>query len=451
VTPLSVHYNIGLVFLSVLIAVGASYAALSLSDRVRAAVTQGFRHMWTVAGAFSMGIGIWSMHYLGMLALDLPVPVYYHLPTLLLSLFLAIAAAKVALAVVSHENLKTRRLVIGGLLMGSGIGGMHYVGMAAMRSKAMEHYNPWIVALSVVIAVGFSCLALWIAFASRKTSTHGIRVRLAASIIMGLAISSMHYVAMTGVRFTSDTMPFSMSNTVEVGELGTSVIAVMTILTLLVALGSSVFDKWRFNQLSKVNADLIVAQSALLEVQLQLTEANAQLSELSVTDGLTGLFNRRHFDAALETEVKRASRNASPISLLMIDVDLFKTLNDGYGHQRGDDCLREVARALNGLPRRGYDVLARYGGEEFVLLLPDASYEATIAIAESIRLAVLASNIENLGSTIAKVVTVSIGICCQQSRFAYDAGDLIHRADKALYEAKRLGRNRVCVAAALVS
>jgi diguanylate cyclase (GGDEF)-like protein len=451
VVPLQAHYNIGLVFLSVLISVGASYAALSLSERVRAAVTQGCRHMWTIAGAISMGIGVWAMHYLGMLALDMPVPVYYHLPTLLLSLFLAIAAAKVAFAVVSQENTNPRRIIIGGSLMGCGIGGMHYVGMAAMRSKAMEHYNPWIAALSVVIAVGFSCLALWIAFASRKTSTQGIKVRLAASIAMGLAISSMHYVAMAGVHFTYDAMPFSLSDTVEVGELGTSVIAVMTILTLLVALGSSVFDKWRFNQLSKVNADLISAQSALLQVQQQLTEANAQLSELSVTDGLTGLFNRRHFDAALETEVRRAFRNKTPISLLMIDLDLFKALNDGYGHQRGDDCLREVAQALNSLPRRGYDVMARYGGEEFVLLLPDASYEATIAIAESIRLAVLALNIENLSSTFTKVVTVSIGVCCQGTRFGYDAGDLVHRADKALYEAKRLGRNRVCVAAALVS
>jgi diguanylate cyclase (GGDEF)-like protein len=169
------------------------------------------------------------------------------------------------------------------------------------------------------------------------------------------------------------------------------------------------------------------------------------LSELSVRDGLTGLYNRRHFDAALVTEMRRAARNHKPISLLMIDVDCFKALNDGYGHQRGDDCLREIARVFSELPRRGYDVLARYGGEEFVLLLPDADSYAAQAVAESTRAAVEALKIENHGSTVGDIVTISVGVCCAYPQLdqAADAGRIVREADAALYSAKNLGKNRV--------
>jgi len=443
---LPIHYTVGLVIVSVLLSIGASFAALSLSDRVRAAATAGPRRFWLASGSVAMGTGIWSMHYLGMLALTLPVPIFYFWPTVLLSLLLAIAASSVALSVVSRERLATRRLLGGGLMMGVGIGAMHYTGMAAMRSSAMEHYNPWIVALSVVTAAGFSWLALWIVFASRRSEQNQTRMRIAASVVMGLGIAAMHYIAMVGVHFTLSTMPFSMSGTVKVDRLGESVIAVVTGLILLVALGTATLDKWRFQNLQKAHKELMQAQNALLVSQEKLREANAMLNELSVRDGLTGLYNRRHFDAALDTELRRAARNLRPISLLMIDVDNFKALNDSYGHQRGDDCLREIARVLTEQPRRGYDVVARYGGEEFVVLLPDADAYAARAAAESIRLAVHALNIENHGSTVANVVTVSIGVCCDNPHLYDGSGRFVGEADEALYAAKRLGKNRVEVA-----
>jgi len=386
------------------------------------------------------------MHYLGMLSLTLPVPIFYFWPTVLFSMLLAIAASSVALSVVSRERLTARRLLLGGLLMGAGIGAMHYTGMAAMRSSAMEHYNPWIVTLSIIAAAGFSWLALWIAFASRRSEQNEIRMRIAASVVMGLGIAAMHYIAMVGVRFTSSTMPFSMWGTIKVDGLGESVIAVVTGLILVVALGTATLDKWRYRELQKAHQELMQAQAALLATQEELREANAMLNELSVRDGLTGLYNRRHFDASLDTELRRAARNLRPISLLMIDVDCFKALNDGYGHQRGDDCLREVARVLEEIPQRGYDVVARYGGEEFVLLLPDADSYAARVVAESIRQAVYALKIENHGSTVANVVTVSIGVCCDNPHFYDDSGRFVREADAALYAAKRLGRNRVEVA-----
>jgi diguanylate cyclase (GGDEF)-like protein len=446
---LAIHYTASLVIISVLLSIGASFAALSLSDRVRAATSVAPRRFWLTSGSVAMGVGIWSMHYLGMLALTLPVPIYYFWPAVLLSLLLAIAASSVALSVVSRETLTTRRLLGGGLMMGVGIGSMHYTGMAAMRSSAMEHYNLWIVALSVITAAGFSWLALWIAFVSRRSEQNEIRMRMVAGVVMGLGIAAMHYIAMVGVRFTLSPMQFSMSRTVRVDRLGESVIAVVAGLILMAALGTATLDKWRFQDLQKAHEELMQAQAALLASQQELRKVNAMLNELSVRDGLTGLYNRRHFDAALDTELRRAARNLRPISLLMIDVDCFKALNDGYGHQRGDDCLREVARVLAEHPRRGYDVAARYGGEEFVMLLPDADSYAAQAAAESIRHRVHALKIENHGSTVGNVVTVSIGVCCD-SPHLYDGSErFVRQADAALYAAKRLGRNRVEVATKL--
>jgi diguanylate cyclase (GGDEF)-like protein len=445
--PLETHFTSSLVIVSVLISIGASYAALSLSDRVRVAITARHRRFWLTSGSVAMGVGIWSMHYLGMLALKLPVPVFYFWPTVLLSLLLAIAASSVALNLVSRERIAVRQLLIGGLLMGAGIGAMHYTGMAAMRSSAMEQYNPWIVALSVVAAAGFSWLALWIAFASRSSEQSGTKMRIAASVVMGLGIAAMHYIAMVGVRFTMSSMSFSMRGTIEVDILGEWVIIVVTALILLAALATATLDKWRFRDLQKAHTELMEAQQALLETQEELRQVNAMLNELSVRDGLTGLYNRRHFDAALETELRRAARNLKPISLLMIDLDHFKALNDGYGHQRGDDCLREVAAVLESQPRRGYDVVARYGGEEFVLLLPDADAEVARAAAESIRQAVLALQIENHGSLLGDVVTLSIGVSCRNPQPGDQSDGFVREADMALYEAKRLGRNRVEMAA----
>src|SRR6202789_3114464 len=206
---LAIHYIVGLVIVSVLLSIGASFAALSLSDRVRAPTAVGPRRFWLTSGSVTRGVGIWSMHYLGMLALALPVPIYYFWPTVLLSLVLAIAASSVALSVVSGERLAVRRLLGGGLMMGAGIGAMHYTGMVAMRSAAMEHYNPWIVTLSIITAAGFSWLALWIAFASRRSEQNETGMRMAGSVVMGLGIAAMHYIAMIGVRFILSSMPFS--------------------------------------------------------------------------------------------------------------------------------------------------------------------------------------------------------------------------------------------------
>src|ERR1700732_4657005 len=188
-------YNYALVALSVLIAMFASYAALDLAGRVTAAVGW-TRAVWLLGGAGAMGTGIWSMHYIGMLAFILPVRVAYHWPTVLLSLFAAILASVIALYVVSQQKMGAFRAFAGSVLMGGGISSMHYIGMAAMRLSAMCHFSSFLVVLSVVFAVLISLAALWMTFHFRDEQA-GIGWRkVAGAVVMGAAIPVMHYIGM---------------------------------------------------------------------------------------------------------------------------------------------------------------------------------------------------------------------------------------------------------------
>ncbi len=156
-------YSYELVALSILIAIAASYAALDLAGRVTSARGRA-RLLWLNGGALAMGLGIWSMHYIGMLALQLPVPVSYNWPTVALSLLAAVHASGVALYVVSRSKMGIFRASVGSIFMGSGIAGMHYIGMAAMRMPANCRYSPALVALSTIVAVVISFIALWLTF-----------------------------------------------------------------------------------------------------------------------------------------------------------------------------------------------------------------------------------------------------------------------------------------------
>lgn len=173
-----------------------------------------------------------------------------------------------------------------------------------------------------------------------------------------------------------------------------------------------------------------------------LEAANRQLTELSVTDALTGLTNRRGFDAALDAEWRRARRQGQPLALLMIDVDHFKSYNDQLGHPAGDACLQAVAQALRGCAQRSGDLAARYGGEEFVIIASNHP-EAARDLADKVRRAVEAMDLPHPGG-VAGRVTVSVGVASLwPGRDPATAADLLQRADAALFRAKAGGRNRV--------
>jgi PAS domain S-box-containing protein len=235
-------YNYALVALSVFIAVFASYAALDLASRVTAA--GGWtRALWVLGGAGAMGTGIWSMHYIGMLAFSLPIPVAYHWPTVLLSLFAAIFASIIALYVVSREKMSAFQAVAGSVLMGAGIASMHYIGMAAMRLPATCQFNSFLVVLSVVFAVLISLAALWITFHFRYEKTGIGQEKLAGAVVMGAAIPVMHYTGMAAASFTPSSMPADLSHAVSISALGTAGIVAVTFIVLALALLTSWVDR----------------------------------------------------------------------------------------------------------------------------------------------------------------------------------------------------------------
>jgi diguanylate cyclase (GGDEF)-like protein/PAS domain S-box-containing protein len=187
---------------------------------------------------------------------------------------------------------------------------------------------------------------------------------------------------------------------------------------------------------------MLVDITELKETEKKLREANQKLEYISSQDGLTGIANRCYFDSYLRQEWEQAKQNNQPLSLIMIDVDFFKRLNDTYGHMCGDDCLIQVANLLKQNIRKT-DLVARYGGEEFSVILPRTDSSGAYLLAEKIRAAIEQSNIPHTKSSVRDVVTVSVGTATLIPTASLKPEDLILRADEALYEAKRDGRNRV--------
>jgi two-component system, sensor histidine kinase and response regulator len=227
-------YDYRLVALSVLIAVLASYAALELSARTTAARGR-IRLAWIVGGAIAMGLGIWSMHYIGMLAFNLPVTVLYDWPTVLLSLLAAVFASAVALFVVSRPKLDWPRALAGSAIMGGGIATMHYTGMAAMRLPAICSYRPSILILSVGLAIAISLVAIWLTFHFRQDGRGSAGWKIGCAVIMGAAIPTMHYTGMAAAQFAPSSMSPDTSHVVSTSTLGFTGVSAVTLLVLGVA------------------------------------------------------------------------------------------------------------------------------------------------------------------------------------------------------------------------
>lgn len=175
---------------------------------------------------------------------------------------------------------------------------------------------------------------------------------------------------------------------------------------------------------------------------LELKRYRDLLERLTTTDGLTGIANRRRFDAFLESEWSRARRSQKPLSLIMLDIDFFKAFNDHYGHLAGDDCLRQVAQCLDGRVRRPADLVARYGGEEFACLLPETNAMGAATMAKRFLESMNELNIPHAYSEAADHVTLSMGVATIIPLIGQPSSELVRRADQLLYEAKQNGRNQ---------
>jgi two-component system, sensor histidine kinase and response regulator len=242
-TVLTGSYDRGLVVLSAGLSVCASYAALDLGGRTASAHGR-LRLAWLVGGAFAMGLGIWSMHYIGMLAYRLPVPIEYDWPTVLLSLCCAIGASAGALIVSSQPRINRLSISLAGMVIGMGVVAMHYTGMAAMRLQAMCQYSTPLVALSVVAAMVISVVSLQVAVRSRNKAFMKRSKKLLAALLLGSGVPIMHYIGMAAATFTASDISPDLRHAVDVSSLGILGITAVTGMVLGLAVVGSIVDRF---------------------------------------------------------------------------------------------------------------------------------------------------------------------------------------------------------------
>lgn len=416
-------YNQVLVAFSLIVAILASYTALDMAGRVTLA--KGREALsWLIGGAFAMGFGIWSMHFVGMLAFSLPIPLGYDLGLTLLSLLLAVGSSAFALWLVCQAELPWQRLALGALLMGSGIAAMHYTGMAALLMMPGIVYDPLWLGLSILIAVIASGAALWIAFRLRHGSRRIVLVRAGAALVMGCAIVGMHYTGMAAAQFPLGSFCGAAGRGIDNGWLAVLVI-VITLAVIAIALIVSVLD-------SRLEARTSVLATSL-------ARANRELIQLALHDNLTKLPNRMLLDDRLEQAIQQAIRDDRRFAVLFMDLDGFKAVNDAYGHHLGDLLLIEVAERIRANVR-AQDTIARLGGDEFVLLIEAREPADAATLAE--KLVKRISQPYQISRHEVRI-SASIGIALYPGD-GQTRHELMINADAAMYHAKDQGRNGYC-------
>jgi len=421
---ISPSYDAFLVLFSVLVAVLASYTALDMAGRIATAARGRYARMWLAGGSVAMGLGIWSMHFIGMLAFRLPIPLGYDPAITGASLLMAVSGSAFALHLVSQEYLPRRRLALGALVLAAAVSSMHYTGMAAMRMRPGIDYDPLLFVLSIAIAVAASGVALWIAFRLRRSMPRVHQLRFGAALVMGGAIAAMHYTGMAAARFPLGSVCGAARSGMESSALALPII-VITVCVLAVALITSVLDM-RLEMRTAVLANA-------------LGVANQELEFLALHDKLTHLPNRVLLEDRFQQAIQSALRQQGVFAVLYVDLDGFKGVNDTYGHQMGDSLLVEIANRLRA-STRAEDTISRVGGDEFVLLVRIEEPADAGVVAEKL-IDALREPVHVAGHALH--VSGSIGIALYPAD-GPDQDTLMTNADAAMYHAKGAGRNAYC-------
>lgn len=398
---LSMTYNPLIVVLSIIIAILASYIALIFAGKISEAEGRA-KGYWLFSGSFVMGAGVWSMHFIGMIALRAPLPVTYDLTITALSFLASLFASFIAFLITMPVNIRPRRVAVGGFIMGSGIITMHYTGMAAMNLNASMSYDNTLVFVSVIIAYAASVAAL-ILFIRFRDKKRAHLYKWLSAFVMGIAISGMHYTGMAAMTLDMGSGHLHNPEAFTMNPFLLFGVTAMIVLIFIVSWGTMIFDR-------KV------------------------LSRLAFYDGVTGLPNRNAMTRYMNTAGKDA------LSVLFFDLDSFKTVNDTLGHHNGDRLLHHVGRILRPFTDTGIRVF-RIGGDEFLFTVKNRTREETLELAD--KLLFKLSHPYRIDQREVHV-TASIGVSLSDEG-ASGGMEKLREADIAMYRAKEAGKNTVRV------
>ncbi|WP_223495608.1 putative bifunctional diguanylate cyclase/phosphodiesterase [Pseudomonas sp. A-RE-26] len=427
---LNCSHNPFLVLLAYLVACAAGFGTLDMAERVGHVEDPTARRHWRWLGASCLAGGIWSTHFISMLAFQAPIAIHYELITTFASLVIALIASLFAMRTLSHTNLQLHQYLLASLWMGLGIALMHYVGMSAMRSQALVYFETGRFFASVVIAIGASLAALLLSSYLRTGAGmfHQL-LKYAASLVLGAGILSMHFTGMAAMQMlVPDGADLSLPLADNPTQLGLSV-AVITLLVIGSSISAALADK----KLQHKERDLRRVNTLLSE----LDQARVSLQQVAHYDALTNLLNRRGFNQIFAEKIAEKTASGGMLAVIFLDIDHFKRINDSLGHDAGDQLLTVLAGHIKGSVRSHADVVARFGGDEFCILISIHHRDEARHLAQRI-LQKMKEPVELAGRRM--VMTTSIGI----SLFPDDGQtceELLKTADMALYQSKDAGRN----------
>jgi NO-binding membrane sensor protein with MHYT domain len=372
------YFDPTLVIVSILVAIFASYTSLSLADRVRS--SRGLAaYLWTAGGALAMGTGIWAMHFIGMLAFRLPIPLGYDFGITALSLLLPVAVSGLALWQLRERTVPGIRLAASALLLGLGTAGMHYTGMAAMRMDPGIRYDPFALALSVLIAIAAAAGALWIAYRLRLRTPRASLIQGAAAVVMGLAIAGMHYTGMAAAHFPAGAICGAAAGGVDHTTLALAV-TLGTAGILTIALIVSVYDARLEARTHILAASLATAEERRAQFQHE-HEARLALARLHE--------QKDEFLATLSHELRTPLNSVLGWSQLLQQGD-----KDSGTMQRGLAAIERNARAQARMIDELLDMSAIVAGKVEVMAVPTWPADFINAAVETIRPVALAAGVE---------------------------------------------------------